>query len=62
VARNARHTYVAGEEGQPVWRVQQMLVDPEMVNDWVAEFGVDIEASRAKQRPVMALLRIGPLA
>ncbi|MCC7181904.1 MAG: DUF3516 domain-containing protein [Acidobacteria bacterium] len=60
-ARNARHTYIAAAEGQPTWRVQQMLVDPEMLNDWVAEFDVDMEASRARQLPVLWLTRVGPL-
>ena len=44
-ARNLRHTYVTGTAEQPVWRVQQVLVDAEMVNDWVAEFEVDVVAS-----------------
>jgi len=61
-ARNARHTHVAAAPDQPAWRVQQMLVDPESLNDWVAEFEVDVEASRAKQQPVLWLARIGPLA
>jgi hypothetical protein len=60
-ARNLRHTYVTGREGQSVWRVQQVLVDPEMHNDWVAEFEVDLAASRAAQQPVLALMRIGPV-
>ena len=47
-ARNLRHTYVAGTPEQPVWRVQQVLVDAEMVNDWVAEFEVDIAASQGE--------------
>jgi hypothetical protein len=71
-ARNARHTHLDGAgsgqppvpsaSGQPIWRVQQMLVDPDMVNDWVAEFAVDVVASQARQEPVMWLRRIGPLA
>ncbi len=61
-ARNARHTYIAGVDGQSTWRVQQMLVDSEMANDWVAEFQVDVEDSRARQQPVTWLTRIGPLA
>ena len=61
-ARNARHTLRRpATPGQPIWRVQQMLVDPEMVNDWVAEFDVDVEASRVRQQPVLWLTRIGPL-
>ncbi len=61
-ARNLRHTYVTGTPEQPVWRVQQVLVDTEMVNDWVAEFEVDLVASRAKQQPVLWMTRIGALA
>ena len=56
-----RHTYVVGTAEQPAWRVQQVLVDPEMVNDWVAEFEVDVIASRARQQPVLWLTRIGAL-
>ena len=40
---------------------QQMLVDPEGHNDWVAEFEVDLEASRKSGEPAMRLLRIGSL-
>ena len=43
------------------WRVQQMLVDEEGHNDWVAVFEVDLEASREKGEPVLGLRRIGPV-
>jgi hypothetical protein len=38
-----------------------MLVDPEEHNDWVAEFDVDLAASRQENAPAMRLRRIGPL-
>jgi hypothetical protein len=57
--RNVRHTYVLPAEDKRTWRVQQMLVDPEGFNDWVAEFQVDLEASRRKGAPVLALQRLG---
>jgi hypothetical protein len=60
-ARNARHTYVAPSEDRKSWRVQQMLVDPEEANDWVAEFDVDLVASRAQNQPVLRLRRLGSL-
>lgn len=60
-ARNQRHTYVLPAEDKKTWRVQQMLVDPEAHNDWVAEFEVDLAASRAASEPVLRLRRIGPL-
>ncbi len=60
-ARNARHTYVTPSEDKRTWRVQQMLVDPEDANDWVAEFNVDLIKSKESGEPVLALRRIGPL-
>ncbi len=60
-ARNIRHTYVTPSEDQKTWRVQQMLVDPEGHNDWVAEFEVDLGASRQAGEPVLRLRRIGAL-
>jgi hypothetical protein len=60
-ARNTRHTYVLPAEDQRTWRVQQMLVDPDGHNDWVAEFEVDLVASRAAKEPVLRLRRIGSL-
>jgi len=61
-ARNARHTYVIPSEDKKTWRVQQMLVDPEEHNDWVAEFEVDLEESRKGEGPALRLRRIGSLA
>jgi hypothetical protein len=60
-ARNARHTYVSPAEDRKSWRVQQMLVDPEESNDWVAEFEVDLVQSRALGEPFLCLRRIGSL-
>jgi uncharacterized protein DUF3516/helicase-like protein len=58
-ARNARHTYVI--EDKKSWRVQQMLVDSEGDNDWVAEFEVDLAESRKSGEPFLRLQRIGSL-
>jgi superfamily II RNA helicase len=60
-ARNARHTYVVPSDDKQNWRVQQMLVDPEGDNDWVAEFEVDLAQSRALGEPFLRLRRIGSL-
>jgi hypothetical protein len=60
-ARNARHTYVTPSEDKKTWRVQQMLVDPQEHNDWVAEFVVDLEDSRKLKQPSLCLRRIGSL-
>jgi len=60
-ARNLRHTYVIPSDDKRTWRVQQMLVDPEEHNDWVAEFEVDLAASRTAKEPVLRLRRISRL-
>ena len=60
-ARNARHTYVTPAEDKKTWRVQQMLVDPEEHNDWVAEFEVDLAESRKLGEPILRLRRLGSL-
>jgi superfamily II RNA helicase len=60
-ARNTRHTYVVPSEDKKTWRVQQMLVDPQEHNDWVAEFEVDLEESRKLAEPSLRLRRIGSL-
>jgi hypothetical protein len=60
-ARNVRHTYVLPAEDRRTWRVQQMLVDPDGHNDWVAEFEVDLAASKERSEPVLKLRRVGAL-
>ncbi len=61
-ARNLRHTYVVPSEDKKTWRVQQMLVDPEGHNDWVAEFAVDLAVSRQTGEPVVSLRRVAALS
>ena len=60
-ARNIRHTYIIPSDDKKSWRVQQMLVDPEEHNDWVAEFDVDLAESRTLGEPALHLRRIGSL-
>lgn len=60
-ARNIRHTYVTPSEDKKTWRVQQMLVDPQDDNDWAADFEVDLAESNKTGRPILRLMRIGPL-
>jgi hypothetical protein len=61
-ARNLRHTYLVPSEDKRTLRVQQMLVDPEEHNDWVAEFDLDLAESRKQKEPVIRLRRFGALA
>jgi superfamily II RNA helicase len=60
-ARNLRHTHVRPADDRAAWQVQQMLVDAEGVNDWVAEVEVDLAASRERGEPVLRLLRLDTL-
>ena len=60
-ARNLRHTHVVEGADPHGWLIQQMLIDPDELNDWVAEFGVDLPRSRAAGEPVMRLVRLGSL-
>lgn len=60
-ARNLRHTYVLPSDDKRTWKVQQVLVDPEGANDWMAEFVVDLAASRAAEEPRMKLVHVGPI-
>ena len=61
-ARNVRHTHVVPSEDKLCWRVQQMLIDPDEHNDWVAEFDVNLAGSRTAGEPILSLRRIAPLA
>ncbi len=57
-ARNVRHTYVVPAEDKKTWKVQQVLIDPEEHNDWIAEFEIDLIESRATREPVVRLNKI----
>ncbi len=61
-ARNLRHTHVTEGEDGTTWRVEQMLVDVEDLNDWVLELEVDLDASREAEEPVLRLSRLEALA
>jgi superfamily II RNA helicase len=60
--RNLRHTYIQKEDSGGSWILQQMLVDSEELNDWVAEFHVELPASKTAARPAFHLRKLGPLA
>ena len=56
-ARNRRHTHVIPSEDRKHWRVEQVLVDPEGFNDWVAEFEVDLARARAEREVNVRLIQ-----
>ncbi len=60
-ARATEHTTIdRSGENEGTWRLTQILVDPEGLNDWTAEFEVLLERSRQEQKPVFRILAIGP--
>lgn len=60
-ARNNRHTYVVPSEDKKKWKIQQVLVDPDEHNDWIAEFEADLVESRAIGEPTLRLRKIGAI-
>jgi uncharacterized protein DUF3516 len=60
-ARNLRHTHVVEHEDRRAWSVQQVLVDSEGHNDWMVDVDVDLEASKAANRPVIILKSLGAI-
>lgn len=60
-ARNGRHTYVEALEDGRTWRVCQVLVDAEAVNDWQVEFRVDLALAREEGKPTLVLVSAAPV-
>ncbi|MGE3507791.1 MAG: DUF3516 domain-containing protein, partial [Vicinamibacterales bacterium] len=60
--RNLRHTHVAVATDRRAWQVEQVLVDAEGLNDWMAVFDVDLDASRRAGEPLLTLRSLGPIA
>jgi Domain of unknown function (DUF3516) len=61
-ARNGRHTYVEPGADQKTWRICQVLVDPEELNDWQCEFTVDLAQAREEGKPVLVLTAVRKIA
>jgi superfamily II RNA helicase len=57
-ARNGRHTYVEPSEDMKSWRICQVLIDPEELNDWQAEFSVDLDQAREDGKPTLVLTAV----
>ncbi len=60
-ARNGRHTYVEPSDDGQSWRVNQVLVDPEELNDWQLEFRVDLPQAREDGKPTLVLVSVGKI-
>ena len=57
-ARNGRHTYVKPSDDNTSWSICQVLIDPEELNDWQAEFVVDLAQAREDGKPALKLLTV----
>jgi hypothetical protein len=57
-ARSAKHYRVEEIPGRRAWRVEQVLVDGEELNDWSAIFEVDLARCDAEERVVMELVAL----
>ncbi|MFT4688206.1 MAG: superfamily II RNA helicase [Limisphaerales bacterium] len=61
-ARNAKHSHIDEVPDERRWQVEQVLIDPEELNDWSAVFDVNLEKSDTEGVPVLALTKLGPVA
>jgi hypothetical protein len=43
------------------WRVEQVLVDEQDLNDWSVVFEVDLDGSDAEGEVVLTLVKLGPV-
>lgn len=57
-ARNGRHTYVVAGDDNKTWRINQVLIDPEELNDWQCEFTVDLALAREEGKPTLVLASV----
>ncbi|MDA1091835.1 MAG: DUF3516 domain-containing protein [Acidobacteria bacterium] len=57
-ARNLRHTHIQVSDDGTTWHVEQMLIDAEALNDWVARCDVHLAPSREAGAPVISLRRL----
>jgi len=58
VARRPANTLVERSEDGALWRVRQIIVDPEDDQDWMLDCLVDLARSREAGRPVVVLKQI----
>ncbi len=59
-ARATKHTRIT-EESPRRWTYEQILVDPEELNDWSINLVIDLEKSDTEARPVLILANLIPI-
>jgi len=60
-ARNGRHTYPEPSADGKSWRVSQVLVDPDDLNDWQVTFTIDLAQAKEDGKPSLVILSIAPV-
>ncbi len=60
-ARATKHTRIS-EESPRRWTCEQILVDPEELNDWSLKLAIDLDRSDAEARPVLIMESLAPVA
>ena len=57
-ARHLRHATIKKQAADRKWSWHQTLVDPDELNDWFAEFSIDLDKSKLTQQPVIHFARL----
>ena len=57
--RSALNTHI--DEEATEWRIAQVLIDPEGMNDWEARFTLSLGASRAAAEPILRFVDVRPV-
>ena len=60
-ARNKEHTHISESDDRKTWTLEQTLIDPEELNDWLAAFEVDIKQSKTQGAVAMRVTGIRPV-
>jgi superfamily II RNA helicase len=56
-ARAPENTRIVSREGG-VWKIEQVILDPEDANDWALEFRMDVARAREEGRAVLELVEV----
>jgi superfamily II RNA helicase len=59
-ARATKHTRLT-EITPRLWRYEQILVDPEELNDWSIDLQIDLDRSDAESKPILHLTNLAPI-
>ncbi len=60
-ARNRKHTLITDGAEKRTWKVEQIIVDQEDLNDWSLIVKVDLNQSDEEDRPVLEWIAFGPI-